>query len=152
MRTKRLIQFTILASGIVILFGCDKVCKSSVNETATFQNQTGQSLSFSLCKRGNNFDGSDSTKVDVDLSSETSEQSVALGSKSVQTISGGLDAAHACSSAHYSYTPSRVDLSAESATDIKLCKTNGDLHFIAISANEACPDGTDEQRITTDCE
>ncbi len=134
---------------VFIISGCDKVCRSSVDESATFVNQTGYDLSVVVCKNSSDKIGAE--PVEINLNSGTANQLVPTGTVGVQRIEGGLNAAKSCSAGSYSYQPSTLALSQESLGDGKLCRSNGTSYAVVPNAG-SCPAGTQAQITAADCQ
>lgn len=138
--------YSILALGLIFLtVGCDKVCKSTVQDFATIQNTTGRQLTLNVCK------GRSYGEVQVVVVANGIIQEVSLGSHDGTTIQGGLDATKSCSASN-SPMEMGISLAPSSFGQVKLCYNKASKLNVVVENYQACPSGYLEQTSTGPCD
>lgn len=135
---KKLILVCITAGAI--LSGCDNSCKKTVEDYATIQNMTGQSLVVSVCK-GNY--GESTLRL-----LPTTAGVVSLGSR---TESKGQSGVGVCSSKTEKNRSLQLSLAPMSFGYVSLCYRQFDNTYIVSTPYQGCPYGYLEQTGTGPC-
>lgn len=142
MYKKQLTSF--LALGFVLFsFGCDKVCKKTVQDFATVQNTTGRELQLKVCK------GKDLSATKAALAVSGTNQEVDLGKRQEQELHGGATAS--CRAVENSKQEMHFALSPESFEDVKLCYDETSKLNLLVNKDEDCPKGYLEQVSADPC-
>lgn len=137
--------YSILALGLVFLaVGCDKACKSTVQDFATIQNTTGRQLTLNVCK------GRSYGEVQTTVVANGVSQQVSLGSHEGTTVQGGLDATKSCSASN-STMEMGISLAPASFGQVKLCYDEASKLNVVVENYQSCPSGYLEQTSTGSC-
>jgi len=143
---KNQIYSFLLLSFALLSLGCDKVCKSTVQDFAKVQNTTGRELTLNLCK------GRSLGEVQSSISADQNSQSLDIGTHEKTNVQGGMDAAKSCDSVStLSETETRISLAPASFGQVKLCYEQSSALNVIVEMNEPCPDGYLEQTSTGSC-
>lgn len=136
---------SLLALGFIFFtFGCDKVCKKTVQDFATVQNATGRELKLKVCKGGKNLG-----EAQTALAVTTSNQEVNLGLRQEQELRGGPTAS--CNTVVDAKQETNIALAPESFEDVKLCYNETSKLNILTNKDEDCPEGYLEQVSADPC-
>ena len=135
--------FIILTVTGLFFEGCDKVCHDTKNDVATVRNQTGRTLSLSVCKGSG-------LKQQVQISAD--QVGVAsLGQSTTQRILGGGDALRSCNGPSDQSQAVSFSLSAESFNDVTLCRDVTTLQYTVVDRSQPCPSGNQSQSNPANC-
>ncbi|MEK6553985.1 MAG: hypothetical protein AABZ31_01995 [Bdellovibrionota bacterium] len=138
--------YSILILALVFLTaGCDKACKSTIQDFATIQNTTGMQLGLNVCK------GSSYGEVQAIVSASGTHQEVSLGSRKGTKIQGGMEAMKSCSASE-SKMEMEISLSPASFGQVRLCYDEVSKLYVVIKNYQSCPSGYLEQVSTGPCD
>jgi hypothetical protein len=122
--------------------GCDRLCKTTVNDVVMVQNLTGQDLNLTFCK------GKVYGQQQVTISSQQNGDLV-LGTRERSYVRGGPGAT--CDKNDGERSEMGVALTSQSFGTVKLCRLNDSGSQIAIvNHNQSCPQGSVEQTAPVD--
>ena len=143
---KNQIYSFLILSFALLSFGCDKVCKSTVQDFARVQNTTGRPLTLNLCK------GRSLGEVQSSIPAEQDSQNIDIGTHEKTNVQGGMDAAKSCDSVSASSeTETRISLAPASFGQVKLCYEQSSGLNLIVEMNQLCPEGYLEQTSTGSC-
>jgi hypothetical protein len=128
---------------IFLTVGCDKLCKSSVQDFATVQNTTGRQLTLNVCK------GTSYGEVQTVVSDNGVIQEVGLGAREADSVQGGMNSNQSCSA---SDSKMRISLAPASFGQVKLCYDEASKLNVIVENYQACPYGFLEQTSTGSCD
>ncbi len=138
--------FYTLTSILIILFniGCDKTCKSTVQDFAVVQNWTGKHLVVNLCK------GTSSGEVTANIEAYSSDQQISLGSRTLSQTYGNYKSAHTCSISD-AIVEMDISLAPSSFGLVKLCYDRISTLIVIVNNYQSCPYGYLEQTSANNC-
>lgn len=135
-------KFLILVTTIsVLLMGCDKSCKNSVEDFAKIQNNSGLDITLSICK--SHFGQSTLRLL------PTTSGIVSLGSREESSTQSGIGT---CNSKNQKNTTIRISLAPISFGYVLLCYREFDNTYVVSSPYQGCPVNYLEQTSTGPCE
>jgi hypothetical protein len=136
---KKILLGLAIVSGLI---GCDKACKTTVEDIVTIQNNTGMNITLAVCK---GHYGQTTLRL-----LPTTSGIVNLGSREETKTQGGIGT---CSSAgNRKETSTRISLAPMSFGYVKLCYRQFDNTYVVASNYQGCPGDYLEQTTTGPCE
>ncbi|MEY4617059.1 MAG: hypothetical protein RJB66_2019 [Pseudomonadota bacterium] len=136
---KKLILVLTLASAII---GCDKTCKTTVEDFVAIQNNTGMDITLAVCK---GHYGQASMRL-----LPTTSGIVNLGTHEETASQGGVGT---CSSSNNKKNNNlKISLAPMSFGYVKLCYRQMDNTYVVASTYQGCPANYIEQTSTGACE
>lgn len=143
MRTKTFYQLSMILI-FIFAIGCDKTCKSTLEEFATVQNWTGKRLTVNLCK------GTDSAELAVNIEKFSSDQQVSLGSHTISQTYGNYNSRRICSLSD-ALVEMDISLAPSSFGLVKFCYDRVSTLIVIVNSYQSCPYGYLEQTSARNC-
>lgn len=128
----------------LIIAGCDKTCKSTIQDFATVQNWTGKHLILQLCK------GTYSGEVTAHIESFSSDQQVSLGTQTLSQNYGNYNSTRTCSLSD-AIVELDIALAPSSFGLVKLCYDRVSTLIVIVNNYQSCPYGYLEQTSASTC-
>lgn len=136
---KKLLVVIAMASSFL---GCDKVCKTTVQDLVAIQNNTGMDMTLAVCK---DHYGQASIRL-----LPTTSGIVNLGTHEETSTQGGIGTCSTSSNKKSSNL--RISLAPISFGYVKLCYRQMDNTYVVASTYQGCPVNYIEQTNTGSCE
>jgi hypothetical protein len=137
--------YSFLALGFVFLtVGCDKVCRTTVQDFAKVQNTTGREVTLNVCK------GKIYGEAQAILAVDQTVRELSLGTHEGLDIQGGMDASKKCST-ETKKMEMGIALSPTSFGTVKLCYNEISKLNVVVENHQSCPSDFLEQTSAEPC-
>ena len=127
--TMALLTINILTS--FLAFGCDKVCKKTVQDVATIQNTTGKELNLKICK------GRHAGEASATITASNDKLEDDLGTRQSGKVRGGPTAT--CDSVKDTKDKMSITLTEQSFAEVKLCYQESLGENVIVAKTASCP-------------
>lgn len=129
---------------LILTTGCDRLCKSTEEDTVGVSNKTGRSLTLTVCK------GREGKMAVAVPAAQTAL--VSLGTSEHGYVQGGTDSLKTCDgNGRNGIVKYDIALAHESFADVKFCHHPQNTDVVIVEPADPCPAGLTEQTTEATC-